>query len=309
MPRNGRVAQDAHDTLLWWCSEVGSGSTRAFLDACRALDLHPWQAAWALSQLAHVEFDWRARRFAAAPTVLTTIPGVPSRLLLCGARPTGLMEQLRDAADRAELNVVVAEEPSHQFGHGPATVLIDADPADAEPFADAAEIRWLPAAHQQLVALLPAVTAEAVGEREEPDARFPHAPVDPDTFQVRWDSEWDDGREGLWRYRTFTDPRAAYLRRDGSCLRLAAVEYGPFVMERTTDAEPAIRYQPANRTLVVEGLAPLPDLHARAACLCSGRMPLRQHFADDVYEDHYVNVDPDTAAQIMTSLGMEPLHL
>jgi hypothetical protein len=37
-------------------------------------------------------------------------------------------------------------------------------------------------------------------------------------------------------------------------------------------------------------------------------MPLRQYFAADVFEDHYVNVDPETAARIMTSLGLEAVH-
>jgi hypothetical protein len=308
MPRRGGARQTAHDTLLRWCSEVGSTDTHQFLKSCRELDLDPWHAAWALSQLGHVEFDWRGSLFATAPTTITTIPGVPSRLLLCGARPAGLMERLRQVADGEGLDVMVAEEPCHQFGQAPSTLLIDADPTDAQRFAALAGIEWVPAAHQLLVSLLPTVDAAAIGEREEPDDRFPHAPIDPDTLQVRWDWEWDEGRDGLWRYRTFSDPRAAYLRRDGVCLRLAAVEYGPYVLDRGQDVEPLLRYQPASRVLVVEGLAPLPDLQARAACLCSGRMPLRQYFAADVFEDHYVNVDPETAARIMTSLGMEAVH-
>lgn len=307
-PLSGQARQTAHDTLLWWCSEVGAGRTTAFLDACRELQLDPWQAAWALSQLGHAEFDWRAGTFATAPAVLTTIPGVPGRLLLCGARPAGMLDELSRVADERELDVIVGEEPSHQFGQGPSTVLIEADPADAPAFANAAQLAWRPAAHRQLTGLLAPVTPGSVGEPEEPDVRFPHAPVDPDTLQVRWDWEWDDGRDGLWRYRTFTDPRAAYLRAGGRCLRLAAVEYGPYVVERPESADPAVRYEHAGRILIVDGLAPLPDLHARAACLCSGRMPLRQHFTAEAFEDHYVNVDEDTAARIMTSLQVEPIH-
>ena len=308
MPRDGQARQDAHDALLWWCSEVGSGATREFTDACRELALEAWQAAWALGQLGHAEFDWRSGRFAVCPTVLTTIPGVPSRLLVCGARPTGLMERLRDVAEHEQLNITVDEEPSHQFGEAPSTVLLDADPADAQAFAQAAGIDWQPAAHAQLVAVLPQVTAETVGEPEEPDVRFPHAPVDPETLAVRWDWTWDDGREGLWRYRTYTDPRAAYLRDGGRVLRLAATAYGPYVLDRG-DAEPLVRYSPATGVLAVDGAAPLPDLHARAACLCSGRMPLRQRFSADVFEDHYVGVDGATAAMIMTSLGLEAAHV
>jgi hypothetical protein len=74
-------------------------------------------------------------------------------------------------------------------------------------------------------------------------------------------------------------------------------------------AEPLVRYKPATQVLAVDGAAPLPELHARAACLCSGRMPLRQRFSADVFEMHYVGVDGDTAAKIMISLGLEALHL
>jgi len=305
LPNNARARQDGHDALLWWCSEVGSGKTRAYLDACRYLGLDPWHAAWALSQLGHVEFDWRAGAFAAAPTVLTTIPGIPSRLLVCGARPAHFLEGLRRAAEDAQLNVNVSEAPCHQYGEGPSTILIDADPADAAQLAGAAGVAFVPAAHERLVTLLPAITAELVGEPEEPDERFPRAPVDPDTFHVRWDWAWDPGRDGLWRYRTFNDPRATYLRRDGGSLRLAAAEYGPYLMDRDPDAEPPVRYLEAGRVLAVEGYAPLPALHARAACLCSGRVPLRPRYDADTHEDHYVNVDPPTAERIMTSLRVE----
>jgi len=308
LPTDATRRQDAHDTLLWWCSEVGGGHTHAFLDACRHLALDPWHASWALSQLGHVEFDWRAGRFATAPTVLTTIPGVGGRLLICGARPAGLLQDLQDATEQHGLDVDVSEAPCHQYGEGPATILIDADPADAATFAAAAVIMFVPSAHSRLAGLLFDVDADTVGEAEEPDERFPHAPIDHDTFQVLWDSDRDDGRDGLWRYRTFDDPRATYLRGDGISLRLCAAEFGPYLVQRHDDSEPAARYVQANRLLIVDGMAPLPKLHARAAALCSGRVPLRQHFAPGVFEDHYVNVDSDTAGRILASLGLGDQH-
>jgi hypothetical protein len=297
--------QKAHDTLLTWCSEVGSGETASFLASCRELGLDPWSASRDLSQLGHLEFDWRGGRFAAAPPLLTTVPGVPSRLLLCGARPHGLLERLHDAAEEGELDVIVAGAGAHQFGTGPSTVLIEGDPADAPALCEASGIRWEPAAHRRLASLLAEVTPSGMGESELPDTRFPQAPVDPLSFDVRWDWDWDDGREGLWRYRTYADPRVAYLRSGAECLRLAEVEYGPYVMDRPADADPPISYRPSARVLVVEGKAPLPDLHARVACLCSGRVPLRQYFAVDTFEDHYVNVDSETARRIFESLGVD----
>lgn len=305
MLSNARKRQNAHDALLWWCSEVGSGSGSAFLDACAHLTLDPWRACAALSALGHIEFDWRAGRFATAPTVITTIPGIGGRLLVCGARPTGMMEHLRRVAEDAQSEVDVSEEPCHQFGEGPSTVLIDADPHHAQAFAAAADVAFVPAAHDRIARLLDRIDVDSLGVSEQPDERFPHAPIDARTFQVRWDWDWDPGRAGLWRYRTFDDPRATYLRRDGTCLRLVAAEYGPYLMTRPDDADPPISYSSATRVLAVDGHAPMPALHARAATLCSGRVALRQHFAPGIFEDHYVNVDEHTAGRLLRSLRLD----
>src|SRR4051812_45946677 len=69
--------QFAHDALLVWCSELGSGTWAAFAAAARELGLGASSAARGLSMLGHVEFCWRTRTFAVAPGALTTIPGMP----------------------------------------------------------------------------------------------------------------------------------------------------------------------------------------------------------------------------------------
>jgi hypothetical protein len=84
-----------------------NGDIDAFRASCRHLDLHAAASIRVLSQLGHVEFDWDHRRFAAAPTTLTTIPGLPGRLVLTGARPNGLIAELATTAQRCTLDVDV----------------------------------------------------------------------------------------------------------------------------------------------------------------------------------------------------------
>jgi hypothetical protein len=299
-----RSRQRAHDALLTWCSETGSGTTASFRDACRAVQLPVSLAARVLSALGHVEFDWHGGRYAAAPTALTTIPGLAGRLVLTGARPYGLIAHLAEIADSAEFDVDVAREPRHQFGNGPSTVLIDGDAGDGPAFAVAASIEFCPQAHLNIASVLPDVSVNGgAGVPHNPDNRFPHALVDAHTLAARWDATVPDHTDGLWLYRTWGNRRQMILRDDGETLLLADRDYGPYMMDRPADADPIIEHRPAHDILVVNAAAPLPALHARAATLCSGRVPIRRHAAPGVAYDHYVNVDRATAGRILTSLG------
>lgn len=296
-----RRRQRAQDTLLTWCSEVGAGPWKAFRDACWHLDLPPGGAARALSQLGHVEFDWSGGRWAAAPTVLVGVADLPGRLLLTGARTSTTLQEASAAA--AEHDVDVAA-PFAQRGVGPSTVLVEADPADAAPFAAAAGVDLVADAGPRLARLAPAADLDVVSESAWPDERFGHCTIDPHTFEARWDQDVPDGADGLWLYMTWGRRHTYYLRRDGVRRRLVAPEWGPYVMDRPPRADPLVRYEPAHRTLVVNAAAPLPALHARAACLCSGRLPYRVAHAPGYIEDRYVNVNEAVAATLMARLAV-----
>jgi hypothetical protein len=297
--------QDAHDALLVWCSETGSGDIDAFRASCRHLDLHAAASTRVLSQLGHVEFDWDRGRFAAAPTTLTTIPGLPGRLVLTGARPYGLIAELAATAQRCTLDVDVWRDLCHQFGKGPSTAFIDASPSDAAAFCDAAGIRYAARASSQIAEHLPDVCVDTATVAHRPDTRFPHALIDPHTFQPRWDLTVSDGREGLWLYRTWGRRREMILRLGDSEPRLVLdADLAPYLMSRPDEADPIVEYRRANHLLIVDAAAPLPSLHARCACLCSGRLPVRRDVAPGVAYQHYVNVDPNTAERIMRSLGV-----
>lgn len=295
--------QDACDALLTWCSETGSGPLAAFKAASAHLGLAAWPAARALSQLGHVEFDYDNGRYSAAPTTLTTVPGLPGRLLLTGARPSGLLEQFAQAAAAGEADIDVSREPCHQFGSGPSTLYIDGDAADAAAFAQATGIAFCPQAHRLIADRLPAAV-DAVAAHT-PDDRFPHAKVDPYDLRARWDQPARDHSPGLWLYRTWGGLRTMVLfSHDGTALRALDSAYGPYLVDRPDDADPLVEYRQAHHLLIVYAAAPLPALHARAACLCSGRMPVRRDVAPGVAHDHYLNVDADTASSILESLGV-----
>lgn len=296
--------QDSHDALLSWCSELGSGTFDEFRRACRAVELPPSRTARGLSQLGHAEFDWNRGRFAVAPTTLTTVPDLPGRLLLTGARPYGLIEGLASVAERSGLDVDVWRDLRHQFGEGPSTAFIDADPVDGPALCAQAGLCWAACAGAEIAAALPALDPATASVAYRPDSRFPHALIDPHTFQPRWDLDVRDGREGLWLYRTWGWRREMILRTGGAAPRMVLdAALAPYLMARPEDADPIVEYRRAHHLLIVNAAAPLPALAARSACLCSGRLPIRHDVAPGVAYDHYVNVDPLTASRILQSVG------
>lgn len=228
---------------------------------------------------------------------------MPGRFLLCGQRPLGHLEGLRLAAEHAGVDVDVAREPAHQFGAGPGTLIIDADPAEAVEFAQLAGLRFAPDAASAIVGALPALSLQAAGEPTAPDERFAGCPVDPDTLVDRWDAPASSGyADGLWAWRTLRRRRAVYLRRDGQWWHLPISEYGPYLIDRPQDSPELLRHDRANQILIVDGRAPLPELHARAAVLCSGRLSLPQPYAPGFHDEHYVDVPTEIAEAIITNL-------
>ncbi|MGI8872844.1 MAG: hypothetical protein ACR2KP_00675 [Egibacteraceae bacterium] len=297
--------QKDHDALLSWCSEIGSATIDEFRRACRALELPVNRSARDLSQLGHVEFDWNRGRFAVAPTTLTTVPDLPGRLLLTGARPYGLIADLAQTAEHSELDVDVWRDLRHQFGTGPSTAFIDADPSDAPRFCAEAGIRWAACASAEIAGALPPLDRATATVAHRPDSRFPHATVDAHSFRVRWDEDVPDGREGLWLYRTWGRRRQMILCAGEAEPRMILdTDNAPYLMARPADADPIVEYRRSHRLLVVNAAAPLPALAARSVCLCSGRLPIRKCVAPEIAYNHYVNVDPPTAERILRTLGV-----
>jgi hypothetical protein len=224
-------------------------------------------------------------------------------MLLTGARPYGLISELAELAVRSSLDIEVSRDLCHQFGRGPSTAFIDADASDAPLLCEQTGIRFAPSASERLAEALPPIRLNRTTVAHRPDTRFPHALIDPHTFQPRWDETAADGQEGLWLYRTWGRRRHMVLRVGDEEPRLVLdSDAAVYLMSRPPDSDPIVEYRRAHRLLIVNTAAPLPTLHARCACLCSGRVPIRRDVAPGVAYDHYVNVDPRVATHILHSL-------
>ena len=106
-PRSPRTWFVDHDLLLEWVSERGGGSWEQFKTAYDWLMPTRQRAEWMtagfaarmLATLGHLEIDWQARRWAAAPPVLTLLPSAGAHALLTGGRTRTLMDELEIALE------------------------------------------------------------------------------------------------------------------------------------------------------------------------------------------------------------------
>lgn len=285
---------NAYDLLLEWASERGQGSWRQWRDACGTLAIdEPSQAARRLSALGHVEFDWVDNRFACAPPTATLTLNASGCLLVTGARPRGMRDELNRLWQEEELDIDL-REPLDQEG-GPATWLVEAEMDDLERFCSLARLELHVHAGRRLLDALPPATLEMVGEQGRPSGRFPRSWFQPDPpFWLRAERP-DGGEEGLWWVEEYRR-KTAFVCRDGDWFRIPVREYGPYI------AYPDIifaRYDETAASVEVDNRAPLPPLIARALTLQSGRLPRERRAG----KHSYVNVDGPMAELVRDRLG------
>ncbi|MEI6726860.1 MAG: hypothetical protein WCN81_11645, partial [Actinomycetes bacterium] len=291
--------QDRWDWLLTWASEMGAGGWAEWKDACGELGIEPNEAARVLSQLGHVEFDRGGDTFASAAGTLVGIAGLDGLFFLTGARTFGTVEQLRELASQSGLDVEVAA-PVGQGGRGPSTVLVECALEAVEEFAEAAGL-ILEGEAERLAGLLPRTDLGLVGELRAPDLRYPHCRMDHVSLRPQWGTPSGDEEPGLWLVRGLRRYEF-YLRERDDWWHIPIREFAPYLVSVELADPPLIEYEEATWLLHVRSCAALPPLHARAATLCSGRLPIRRPRADE-YLETYVNVGPGSAASIMSSLG------
>ena len=292
--------QDSWDWLLVWASEMGSGSWDEWKAACDELELEPNEAAQVLSKLGHAEFDWGGNTFACAAGTLVEIAGLEGQYVLTGSRLNDALARLRATASAEDFDVEVSDPISHD-GRGPATILVECSMGDSVRFAKAAGLAIEEEAGL-LAGLLPTIRLNLVGERSAPDLRFPHCRIDHESLRPLWGIASDEAEEGLWLVRGLRRFQY-YIRAENEWWHIPIREFAPYLVSAGLADPPLIEYEEANWLLHVRSCAALPPLHARAATLCSGRLPLRRRRADE-YLDSYVNVGPGPAVLIMRSLGL-----
>lgn len=262
-----------HGLLLAYLSEARSGSWgkfRAALDWVAGAEDEPMPSVRArgLSVLGHVEFAFYGDlRWAVCPPVLAWLPRREEpTAVLCGARTERLVDLLRKRAAEAGLAVQQRAQPG---GEGPGAIFVAAP--DREAGEELSRLSGLPSqinAAGFLAGCLPSLDGYARLVREVPGPSGYEIEAF-DTERVRWSEANGASGDGLYRYKYY---RPEYRLRTGGRDLKVTREAGVYLLLRQ-EGRKVLRYDPAGRELAVPAAAPLPDLHARSATLCSGLLP------------------------------------
>lgn len=298
---------ERYDQLLRFLSEKGSGSWR---DLKVAFDWiwgptdNPAEKAWIaardLAALGHLEIAWdRDAVWSVAPPQLTMLPRSGGRAFVTGARTGFLDRRLEEVA--ADRNLWI-DRCGKQFA--PQTLLLaSSSHLDAEGFAAVAGIGYTYSVADQISALLPDLPRymEGFATGKGLPAGFDAELFDPQTQEWHEAGELDE--RGLYRTRTF-DGQVFALLDATSQWRRPVKEFGVYEVLRWEELN-VLEYVQSRAELRVPAGAPLPALHARAACLCSGRIPRVQYRPGQSPLLIYDNVPAAVASRIARSLNQE----
>lgn len=297
---------EKHDLLLRFLSEKASGTWRELKGAfdwiwgtTESPAEKAWIAARDLSALGHLEIAWDEEAWSVAPPLLSMLPRSGGRAFITGAR-TGYFE------DRLEEIAVERGLWLDRCGaqRGPQTLLLaSSSHLDAEGFATDAGIEYAYSVADQVASLLPELSQYMGGFAvdEELPAGFEAEQFDPRTQE--WHSVSRTEERGLYRTRTFQ--RQVFGLLDAtSRWRRPMKEFGIYEVLRWENLN-VLSYSERRGELRVALGAPLPTLHARAACLCSGRLPRFRFSRNEPAQLVYDNIPVTVATQIARSLDQE----
>lgn len=313
---------DFYDTLFDWCSERQQGSMDSFREA------HDWLGrvhgtdtvgkadltAYNLQALGHLEVSWlEGGTWAVTPPTVTMLENSGGLGLLVGARPRWLMRRLQNLEVDAdtllqELSMRVMMELRPQpKDDGPTTLYLTArDDLDLEGLSERLGIAFERRVSQRLREVLPVIDSYLeMGWKASPPPGF-----EPRRFELyshdRWSEVADESRPGAYEYRRYGPPR--YLFYDGE-VWAEADKWIVVYAELRRRGQNILYYRTADRSMFVPARAPLPLLYARAAALCTGRLPT---FTTDLVLGipsglgallQYPNVQPSLFKTIASRLG------
>lgn len=285
------------EVLLHWMTHTQDGSWSAFRGAITKLaggDAEPDALARGLriflSDLGHADFfvggsqRWRVR-----PPALAGLPQPGSCAVLTGGRTPKLLADLVQGTDAHGCRLV-----SDPADDRPAIVRVEGEPRGMSAAAAAAGIPFVESFASVLCGSI------------DPIARLVEtAPVEegPANWSVRsfdFDSlTWVEGLRvrSACEFRSRYGPARYYLHtRRGRLLRLPKRE--SVYAAATVRGVSVAAYDASSSTLSVPASAPLPELYARAACLCAG--------APSVFQQGrlcYPSVPRDVAAVLLVAAG------
>jgi hypothetical protein len=305
-----------HDLLLAYLSEKGSGSWTGLKGAWEWVTEptddpgdQAWLVARDLAALGHIELSWgETAMWCAAPPLLTMLPRSGGRALVTGSRTRWLYEPGNGEEPAAGALVQSAEELGLWLDEcpapdGPTTLLVACKrERNARQLAEKLGIAYTYEVADQLSELLPPLGEYA---RLWPDGALPRG-FDAEAFDpltCKWLPVDEPSDHGLYRCRTYQGHVHALHGPTG--WRRVVRELGVYEVLRWEKME-VLYYDAPQLELTVRVGAALPALHARAATLCSGRLPSfsREHGG----ELTYWNVPQDVAERIASSLS-QTLHI
>jgi hypothetical protein len=268
------MTENTYDLLLTFLSEKGGGSWQELKEAwqwiCAAGDDpsgRAWIVARDLEALGHVEVAWDHRlQWCAAPSLVTMIPRSGGRVFVTGARTRHFMARLREAAEARDIWI-----DEYGFQRGPTSVhLACSSHLEAEALAADLGVGYTYQVAEQIAGLLPPLDAYSRlrDERELPRGleleRF-------DTQRLQWIETDQREHPGLYRCRTYEGHLHGLHGPMGRWSRVVK-EIGIYEVLRWEEKQ-VLTFSEEDETLTMPAEASLPALHARAATLCSGRLP------------------------------------
>jgi hypothetical protein len=288
------------ELLLQWASERGSGSWHEWVSATRWGSDHdagfaPQQLMRTLSTLGHLEIDWATHTWAVAPTIITLLPNAGGHGFLTGAR-TGALTRRLQGEIAEDLEVFIWLQPQSD---GPDACLIAADgDGELQKLAEWLGVDFEFSVSERLLTTLPDIDAMLAKRRSTPGV--------PDFGVRRWDPyrSWRladrDDAPGLYEYEHAGRRELRWIS-DAMEIFRVDLPLGVYAeLRRAGRCEDVLKWwgKSINGDLGVPLWAPAPNLHARAAALCSGVAPLRRGKVT-----LYKNVPLPFAQDLAASLG------
>lgn len=300
------------ERLLVWMSETGTGPWSGFRRVAGYLEeqvdwkerLGPSGLIRSLSASGHAEMDWNTHRWSVAPPVLATVPGLPHGALVVGARTGafyGRLAQLERGDTDLDVYMTIGPPPGGRPASVRPTYTLGRSIRDTEA---TAKFLGIPVVYHPAEALARVLSKLADHIRSAP-RRVPPPESEVKTFDPR-SVGWTDARSHtsgptLRAYDPARGPKR-FLIHTQSGIYDAGKEHGIYAALASVGRNVlGWKSTDVHGELYVPVAAPLPELHARAALLCSGLEP------DEVPREfgsthRYINVPRWTAEAIATTL-------
>ncbi len=257
------------DALLYWLSHLGSGTWSRFRNATAELigpddeNQSVWSLKHTLTDLGHVDFfvnnsqHWRVGR-----TTLVGLCGEAEAAFFCGARSPKMIATMQAEAEKHECRFEMQMDSQL-----PARIVIRGNEENLTMTAKACRVSYKPAFALQLCRELTSTEDSCCGSIEEPigwqvrsfDLRSRRWVEERLPLAAReYTSDWGEKIFAVCDHKNILRPAP----------KRAAIYHSAAMQDIVIAA-----YDQQHRTLAVPATAPLPEMYARAACLCSGIPP------------------------------------